>query len=80
MVGRDIDPIDTVDARGIACPGPLMDLVARIRSASPNEIVVLVSDDDRSRTDVPEWVDETDHELLAVGADGNEYDFYVEVG
>lgn len=80
MVGTDIDPIDTVDARGINCPGPVMDLVARIRSASPNEVVVLMSDDERSRRVVPEWVDETDHELLAVDADSDEYDFYVEVG
>ncbi|TKX51779.1 sulfurtransferase TusA family protein, partial [Halorubrum sp. SS7] len=29
----DIEPQETVDARGAACPGPLMDLIGAIRSA-----------------------------------------------
>ncbi|TKX51816.1 sulfurtransferase TusA family protein, partial [Halorubrum sp. SP3] len=29
----DIEPDDTVDARGAACPGPLMDLIGAMRGA-----------------------------------------------
>ncbi|WP_435098529.1 sulfurtransferase TusA family protein [Halorubrum sp. N11] len=75
----DIEPTDTVDARGAACPGPLMDLIGRVRSASPGDVILLLSDNDQSLTDVSEWVDETGNELLAVDESGDDYSFYVEV-
>ena len=79
MSTTDIEPTDTVDARGAACPGPLMDLIGRVRSASSGDVVLLLSDSDQSLTDVSEWVDETDNELLAVDESGDDYGFYVEV-
>ncbi|MFC5277632.1 sulfurtransferase TusA family protein [Halorubrum rubrum] len=79
MTDIDIEPTDTVDARGAACPGPLMDLIGRVRSASSGDVVLLLSDNEGSLTDVPEWVGETDNELLAVDETGDEYGFYVEV-
>lgn len=75
----DIEPTDTVDARGAACPGPLMDLIGRVRSASSGDVILLLSDSDQSLTDVSEWVDETDNELLAVDESGDDYGFYLEV-
>jgi len=75
----DIEPTDTVDARGAACPGPLMDLIGRVRSASSGDVILLLSDNDQSLTDVSEWVDETGNELLAVDESGDDYSFYVEV-
>ncbi|WP_049983135.1 sulfurtransferase TusA family protein [Halorubrum sp. BV1] len=75
----DIEPTDTVDARGAACPGPLMDLISQVRGAESGDVIRLLSDNDQSLTDVSEWVDETDNELLAVDESGDEYEFYVEV-
>ncbi|TKX77668.1 MULTISPECIES: sulfurtransferase TusA family protein [Halorubrum] len=79
MPTTDIEPTDTVDARGAACPGPLMDLISRVRGAESGDVIRLLSDNDQSLTDVSEWVDETDNELLAVDESGDEYEFYVEV-
>jgi len=81
MSDIDIEPTDTVDARGAACPGPLMDLIGRVRSASSGDVILLLSDNDQSLTDVSEWVDETDNEqrTLAVDESGDDYGFYVEV-
>ncbi|CDK40763.1 UPF0033 protein AF_0556 [Halorubrum sp. DM2] len=79
MSDIDIEPTDTVDARGAACPGPLMDLIGRVRSANSGDVIALLSDNDQSLTDVSEWVGETDNELLAVDESGDDYDFYVEV-
>ena len=79
MTQTDVEPTETVDARGAACPGPLMDLIGRVRSADPGDVIRLLSDNDRSLTDVPEWVDETDNELIAVDEAADEYGFYVEV-
>lgn len=79
MTELDIEPTYTVDSRGAACPGPLMDLIGQVRSADSGDVVLLKSDNDQSMTDVSEWVDETDNELIAVDESGDEYDFYVEV-
>jgi len=74
----DIDPDRTVDARGAACPGPLMDLIGEIRGAESGDIVRLLSDNDQSLTDVPEWSEEAGNELLAVEEPDGHYEFYVE--
>ncbi|EMA67134.1 SirA family protein [Halorubrum kocurii JCM 14978] len=56
-----------------------MDLIGRVRSASSGDVILLLSDNDQSLTDVSEWVDETGNELLAVDESGDDYGFYVEV-
>lgn len=79
MTDPDIEPTDTVDARGAACPGPLMDLIGRVRSAGSGDVILLLSDNDQSLTDVSEWVDETENDLLEVDETDDDYRFYVEV-
>ena len=74
----DIDPDDTVDARGAACPGPLMDLIGAIRGADSGAVIRLLSDNDQSLTDVPEWAEEAGNELLAVEERDDYYELYVE--
>jgi len=74
----DIEPDDTVDARGAACPGPLMDLIGTIRSAESGDVIRLLSDNDQSLTDVPEWAEEAGTELLAVEEHDDHNTFYVE--
>jgi len=78
MTETDIEPDATVDARGAACPGPLMDLIGKLRGVEPGTVVLLLSDNEQSLTDVPEWTTEAGNDLLAVD-EGDEYHrFYVE--
>lgn len=74
----DIEPDETVDARGAACPGPLMDLIGAIRGADSGAVIRLLSDNEQSRTDVPEWAEEAGNELLAVEEEDDHTAFYVE--
>lgn len=78
MTQTDIDPDETVDARGAACPGPLMDLIGAIRSAESGDVIRLLSDNDQSRTDVPEWAEQVGNELVAVEERDDYSAFYVE--
>ena len=73
-----IEPAATVDARGAACPGPLMDLIGKIRDVESGDVVCLLSDNEQSLTDVSEWATEAGNELLAVDETGDHYAFYVE--
>jgi TusA-related sulfurtransferase len=54
MTETDIQPTETVDARGAACPGPLMDLIGKIRAVESGDVVLLLSDNEQSLTDVEE--------------------------
>ncbi|MBX0297596.1 sulfurtransferase TusA family protein [Haloarcula nitratireducens] len=74
----DIEPDETVDARGAACPGPLMDLIGKIRSAESGDVIRLLSDNNQSLTDVSEWAEEAGNELLAVEEFDDYNAFYVE--
>ncbi|GAA0681430.1 sulfurtransferase TusA family protein [Natronoarchaeum mannanilyticum] len=74
----DIDPDDTVDARGAACPGPLMDLIGKMRSSESGDVIRLLSDNDQSLTDVPEWAEEAGNELLEIEELDDHTAFYVE--
>ncbi|QKY17371.1 sulfurtransferase TusA family protein [Halorubrum sp. CBA1229] len=74
----DIEPDTTVDARGAACPGPLMDLIGAIRSADSGAVIRLLSDNEQSRTDVPEWAEEAGNELLEVEEHDDHTAFFVE--
>lgn len=78
MTETELEPETTVDARGAACPGPLMDLIGAIRSAESGDVIRLLSDNERSLTDVPEWADEAGNELLATEESEDYYAFYVE--
>ncbi|WP_226013424.1 sulfurtransferase TusA family protein [Halomicrobium salinisoli] len=78
MTDTDVEYDETVDARGAACPGPLMDLIGKMRDVDSGTVVRLQSDNDQSLTDVPEWVDEAGNDLLAVEEGDEHNEFYVE--
>jgi len=78
MTGTDIEPTATVDARGAACPGPLMDLIGKIRDVESGDVVRLLSDNEQSLTDVREWTEEAGNDLLEVEETDDHYEFYVE--
>ena len=73
-----IEPTTTVDARGATCPGPLMDLIGAIRDAEPGDVVKLLSDSEKSLTDVPEWVEEAGNELREIDEQADYTAFYVQ--
>ena len=77
-MSTSIEPTTTVDARGATCPGPLMDLIGAIRDAESGDVVRLLSDTEKSLTDVPEWVEEAGNELREIEEHDDYTAFYVE--
>lgn len=59
----------TIDARGMACPGPLMNLIGAIRQGQVGEVFEVLSSDEGSKTDIPAWVAKAKHELVEVRPD-----------
>jgi len=58
-----------IDARGMACPGPLMSLIGAIREGEVGEVIEVTSGDEGSKTDIPAWVAKAGHDLVAVIAE-----------
>jgi tRNA 2-thiouridine synthesizing protein A len=56
----------SIDARGMACPGPLMTLIGAIREGSVGDVIEVLSSDEGSKTDIPAWVAKARHELIDV--------------
>ncbi len=55
-----------VDARSMACPGPLLEAKKAIGSVSVGQILEIQSGDKGSREDIPAWCKKTGHEFLGV--------------
>jgi tRNA 2-thiouridine synthesizing protein A len=56
----------SIDARGMACPGPLMALIGAIRQGNVGDVFEVLSSDEGSQTDLPAWVAKASHELVEV--------------
>jgi tRNA 2-thiouridine synthesizing protein A len=66
-----------IDARGMACPGPLMSLIGAIRQAQVGQVLEVWSTDAGSAPDVPAWVAKARHELVEVAEDADHTRFVV---
>jgi tRNA 2-thiouridine synthesizing protein A len=56
----------SIDARGMACPGPLLALIGAIRQGQVGEVYEVISSDAGSRTDIPAWTAKAKHEIVTV--------------
>ncbi len=64
------------DARGSACPGPLLEAKKAIGGVPVGQIVEVQSNDPGSRNDLPAWAQRVGHEYLGcLEADGYDRHF-----
>ena len=67
-----------VDARGCACPGPLMEAKKSIGKVKVGEILEVLSNDPGTKGDMPLWAQKVGHEFLGfLSADGYDRIFIV---
>ena len=57
--------IKVVDASNTFCPGPLMELISFMKRAEVGDEMELLSTDDGSANDVPQWIAKVGHELVS---------------
>lgn len=74
----DFDPTSiqvakVIDARGSACPGPLLEAKKGIGSVKVGEIIEVLSGDSSTKSDIPRWAKKVGHEYLGSVA-GEGYD------
>ncbi|MEJ2427565.1 MAG: sulfurtransferase TusA family protein [Deltaproteobacteria bacterium] len=66
-----IEAASVVDARGSACPGPLLEAKKGIGKVKVGEILEILSNDSATKNDIPVWANKVGHEPLGhLEADG----------
>ena len=55
-----------IDARGTACPGPLLEAKKGIGQVKVGQIIEIKSNDKGSRKDIAAWAGKVGHELLGI--------------
>jgi len=53
-----------VDAKNTFCPGPLMELIASMKQAEVGDELEVLSTDEGSANDIPEWIKKVGHQVL----------------
>jgi tRNA 2-thiouridine synthesizing protein A len=67
----EIKAAKTVDARGSACPGPLLEAKKGIGAIKVGEVLEIWSGDPNTKVDIPRWSAKVGHDFLGViPADG----------
>ena len=78
---EDLEPEKIVDARGSACPGPLLEAKKGIGAVSVGEVLEIRSSDKGTRNDIPIWANKVGHRFLgALEADEGYDRLFVERG
>ncbi|MEY2956469.1 MAG: sulfurtransferase TusA family protein [Gemmobacter sp.] len=59
---------DTLDAKGLLCPLPVLKARKRLKGMAPGSVLRLIATDPAAVVDVPHFCREAGHELLATEA------------
>ena len=66
-----IQAAKVVDARAMACPGPLLEAKKSIGGVKVNEVLEIWAGDANTKNDIPRWCTKVGHEFMgALEADG----------
>lgn len=73
-----VKPAAVVDARGSACPGPLLEAKKALGKVKVGEVLEVMSNDPGTKNDIPMWAKKVGHEYLGVlAADGYDRIFVI---
>uniref|UniRef100_A0A7C5KG58 Sulfurtransferase TusA family protein n=1 Tax=Thermodesulfobium narugense TaxID=184064 RepID=A0A7C5KG58_9BACT len=70
----------TVDARGSACPGPLLAAKREIVSIPIGGLMEVLSSDEGTNEDLPLWAEKVGHEFLGTVEEAGYWKLYVKRG
>ncbi|MEB2835726.1 MAG: sulfurtransferase TusA family protein [Desulfurococcales archaeon] len=59
-----------VDAKGMACPGPITKLVKAYRKAKSGDIIEIYATDPGFKPDLEAWIKRTGNELVEISEEG----------
>ncbi len=75
-----LKPEKTVDARGTACPGPLLEAKRALTQVSRGGVMEVLSSDASTNKDIPVWARKVGHEYLGTVEEAGYWRLYVRRG
>jgi TusA-related sulfurtransferase len=70
----------SVDARGTACPGPLLAAKKAIGEINSGDIMEILSADEGTKRDIPKWCQKKKHEFLGILEEDSYTKLYLKKG
>lgn len=74
---KSLEVAKTVDARGTACPGPLLEAKKAIGSIKSADIMEVLSADEGTKVDIPKWCAKQGHEFLGTLEESGYFRIYL---
>lgn len=67
----------SVDARGTACPGPLLEAKKALGTIGSGDIMEILSADEGTKSDIPKWCSKQGHEFLGTIEENGYFKVYM---
>lgn len=77
---KDLDPDTLVDARGTACPGPLLEAKRGMAAVRRGGVMEVLSSDEGTNDDIPLWCKKVGHEYLGNIAEAGYWRLFIKRG
>ena len=67
----------SVDARGTACPGPLLEAKKAIGTIKSGDVMEILSAEEGTKQDIPKWCKKQGHEFLGSTEENGYFKVYM---
>jgi tRNA 2-thiouridine synthesizing protein A len=74
-----MDKHATLDARGLMCPMPIVQLAKKVKEMKSGQVLELLADDVGAKEDVPAWCSRTGNQLVGTEEEGKLLRFYIKM-
>ncbi len=74
---KEITADKAVDARGTACPGPLLEAKRAMADVKIEEIMEVLSSDTGTKRDIPRWAKKMGHDYLGCIEDAGYFRLFI---
>jgi TusA-related sulfurtransferase len=77
---KEIQADKVVDARGTACPGPLLAAKKAIGEIQTGQIMEILSSDEGTKKDVPKWAAKKGHDYMGTLEESGYFRIFMKKG
>ncbi len=77
---KDVQADKVVDARGTACPGPLLAAKKAIGEIRGGQIMEILSSDEGTKKDIPKWATKKGHDYLGTLEESGYFRIFMKKG
>ena len=74
---KNVEVAKSVDARGTACPGPLLEAKKAIGTIDEDDVMEVLSADEGTKVDIPKWCNKQGHEYLGFLEENGYFKIYL---